>query len=362
MYMDFPLNVLFQRSFPRAARWAPIVGLLGMCISLAASSFAQTTAQLIAFQGVLYAIAGSTCYCPCMLYLEEWFVRRKGLAYSIMWSGTGLGGFAIPLVLEFLLDRYGFRTTLRVWAIGLFVLTIPLVYFIKPRLPHNTTSHVRAHKLGFLLDRTFLVYQITNVAEALGYFVPAVYLPTYARTYLHAASFPSAVTVLITNVTSVIGIIAIGFLADKIQTTSCLMISTVGAALGIFLLWGFANSLATLYAFCVVYGLFAGSFVSSYSCITRDVVSAAQDRHSRRYQDGGSLFDPVMILGFLSLGRGIGNVVSGPLSELLMKSSPWKESASGAWGSGYGALIAFTGVTAVLGGVPYVWKRLGWIY
>lgn len=26
----------------------------------------------------------------CRLYLDGWFVKRKGLAYGIMWAGTGI--------------------------------------------------------------------------------------------------------------------------------------------------------------------------------------------------------------------------------------------------------------------------------
>lgn len=70
---------------------------------------------------------------PCVLYVAEWFVKLKGLAHGVMWSGTGVAGAALPLPLERLLGRYGFRTTLRVWAVALLVLTMPLASFIKPR-------------------------------------------------------------------------------------------------------------------------------------------------------------------------------------------------------------------------------------
>jgi hypothetical protein len=39
----------------------------------------------MATQGVLYAIGGSIAYAPCVIYMDEWFVKRKGLAFGIMW-------------------------------------------------------------------------------------------------------------------------------------------------------------------------------------------------------------------------------------------------------------------------------------
>lgn len=83
-YMGFPLVVLLQRLYPRATRYGPIAGLLVMSLSLVASSFATTVPQLIVTQGIFYAIAACTCYCPCMLYLDEWFVSRRGLAFGIV--------------------------------------------------------------------------------------------------------------------------------------------------------------------------------------------------------------------------------------------------------------------------------------
>lgn len=67
---------------------------------------------------------------PCILYMDEWFVKRKGLAYGIMWSGTGLAGLILPLLMEHLLGTYGYQSALRIWAVALFLLTVPLAYFM----------------------------------------------------------------------------------------------------------------------------------------------------------------------------------------------------------------------------------------
>ena len=45
------------------------------------------------------------------------FVRRKGFACGVAWSGTGLGGSATPLILNWLLDTYGPHIALRIWAV-----------------------------------------------------------------------------------------------------------------------------------------------------------------------------------------------------------------------------------------------------
>ena len=56
-----------------------------MTVALVASSFSSHVAHLIITQGVLYAVGGTLLYCPTILYLDEWFIRRKGLAFGVMW-------------------------------------------------------------------------------------------------------------------------------------------------------------------------------------------------------------------------------------------------------------------------------------
>jgi hypothetical protein len=74
----------------------------------------------------------------------------------------------------------------------------------------------------------------------------------------------------------------------------------------------------------------------------------------------GQYVDPTMVFGLLCVGRGIGNIVSGPLSDsLLTGGKSWVGSAVGGFGSSYGSLIVYTGVTAFLGGSSFIWKRLG---
>lgn len=355
MYLAGPINMAFLKLYPRIGRWSPIAGLLIMCLGLAMSSFSTSVTHLIITQGVIYAVGGSIAYIPCIAFLDEWFVKKKGLAYGIMWSGTGLAGVVLPLLLQSLLDRYGFKTTLRIWSVVLFVMTAPLAYFIKPRLPYSAATHTRRLDLRFLFTKTFAVHQIANVVEAVGFFLPGIYLPSYARSTLGASGPLSALTILLLNVASVFGCVVMGTLIDRFDVTTCILISTLGASVGTFLLWGMATKLPVLYVFCVVYGLFAGSFSSTWPGIMKEVARKGQDENAR------SSVDPSMVFAFLAAGRGIGNVASGPLSEIMVKGLPWQGHAAAGYGSGFGPLIAFTGVTAVVGGGSFLWRRTGWL-
>ncbi|KAI1859808.1 hypothetical protein JX265_010257 [Neoarthrinium moseri] len=141
MYLGTPFILTLCRLYPRAARWSTLSGLFAASLSMALSSLCTSVPQLIGAQGVLFGLGGCIAYCPCTLYIDEWFAQRKDLAYGIVWSAAGVGGVALPLVLQALLARFGFQTAMRIWAGILFTSSAPLAFFIKPRLPYSANIH-----------------------------------------------------------------------------------------------------------------------------------------------------------------------------------------------------------------------------
>jgi hypothetical protein len=71
--------------------------------------------------------------------------------------------------------------------------------------------------------------------------------------------------------------------------------------------------------------------------------------------------DAGLIFAFLAFGRGLGNVCSGPLSEALIKGNPWVQETAMAYGTGFGPLITFTGISALLGGCSFLVRRVGYL-
>ena len=89
MYLGSPVSFALLQRFPLHRRFCAVAGLVIMTISLVASSFANNVLHLILTQGVLYAIGGSMLYTPTLIFLDEWFIARKGFAFGVMWAGTG---------------------------------------------------------------------------------------------------------------------------------------------------------------------------------------------------------------------------------------------------------------------------------
>lgn len=145
-----------------------------------------------------------------------------------------------------------------IWAALLFGILFPLAFFVSPCLPSSSATGRRPFDMSYVLTRSFALHQQGNIVHATGYFIPSIYLSSFARAKFAASSFRSALTVLLDNVASTVGSIIMGILTVKLQVTTCIAITTTGAAIGVCLMWGFSSSVPLLCVFCMAYGMFAG--------------------------------------------------------------------------------------------------------
>lgn len=88
MYMLSPFMMYVLEEYPSTRKSCAVVGLVIMIASLLAASFAREVWQLILCQGVVFGVGGMALYEPTCFYLNEWFVKKKGMAFGVMWSGS----------------------------------------------------------------------------------------------------------------------------------------------------------------------------------------------------------------------------------------------------------------------------------
>lgn len=117
MFVPAPLLSLALQRWPSAGTPCLVIGLAINVIGLLAASFCSTVPGLIGTQGAIFAIGGVLAYFPGVQLIDQWFVKRRATAFAIVWAGSPLTGVIIPFVMQWLLDTYGFRTALRVYAV-----------------------------------------------------------------------------------------------------------------------------------------------------------------------------------------------------------------------------------------------------
>lgn len=343
LYMICPVSTLLLRQFPRHLGLTMFIGLAVVCSSLVLASFSTKVWQLIITQGMFYAIGASMLSYPGLILVDQWFVRRKATAYGISWASIGAAGLILPFLFSWSLATFGFRTTLRWWAVLNLLLVGPMIFLFKPRIPPSTSTRFVWPDLRYVVRHPFAGLQLGILLQSLGYFLPTIYLPSYARS-LGMNQIVAVMTVILLNVGTILGCPTFGFLLDRWSTSAAVLVAATGAALSVLIFWGLSGAAAMLCIFAFVYGLCTGASTATWAGIVRDTIQQHPSVESG------------FAYSLLVSARGIGNLVSGPLSAALLHATPVAGGMSYGYGSRYGALITFTGVTAFLGSIGFFTK------
>ncbi|KAJ7741351.1 MFS general substrate transporter [Mycena metata] len=310
IYCSGPFVNPIAARFPQHRRKSMWFGAVLCSGSLLGASYANEIFQLVLLQGVVYGVGGALLYLPCISYMSEWFVARRGMANGILFAGTAVGGAVLPFLLPPLIASYGSSKTLRILAIAIAISLVPLLSLVKGRLPHTRARISGPAPRGapkaqdWMRTKTFWLFLATNTLQALAYFVPIVYLPTFANN-LHISSSNSAVALAMLNVASVLGRLSMGYLSDKFNPWLLALVTLLSTSVATFVLWGIlSHSFGGLLAFGIAYGSIAGGWSSLWTGFVRPI---AKD-------------DPAVstaLYGYILLSRGIGNIVSTPISAKL---------------------------------------------
>ena len=283
-------------------------------------------------------------YYPILSMVNEYWIARRGMAYGFLCSASGVSGAAMPFAIEKLLNKYGYPTTLRAIAVGLFVLTGPLIPLLKGRVPESGASAAGKTDWSFLkTSPMFWIYSASNLAMGMGYFFPSLYLPSYASAN-GMSSTQGAVLLAIMAVSQVLGQTSFGYLSDrKLPLTLLAGSSTIVAAAAVYACWGLAHSFGVLAVFSLIYGFFGAGYTALWGRMGTSISNEPTAAFAA--------------FGLLNFGKGIGNILAGPISGALLSSNV----KSGAYGIGrYEPVVLFTGSCMLLSAaiIPLSYLRL----
>ena len=396
---------LFTQRYARLRRQWALIGTLISAISLIVSSFSQSVWHLVLTQGILQGIGSTIVYSSTTIFMDDWFIRRKGIAFGIIQSVKSAVGAGTPILFSTLLSHVGFRNTLRIWSAITLATSIPLIFLLRFRLPpsshpaHSSSPaarHSRRLSFKFLTHPTFPMYILANIIFSASYGLPQTYISTFAHT-LGISSSRSALFLTALNIPSIFACSWFGLLSDgaavipfrkrPLSIPWISLLSAIGSCLPVFLLWGLIrvpstsspsatpNSssstptsppsststiqpLTLLSLFALTYGFFSGGYSSTWGGIIRETQREAES-HNEAIDSG-------LLWGLMNGGRGIGYVAGGLAGVKLLDfgsvvggggggnnggaSSLASRNWNWAYATDFGSLIVFVGVGAVCGG------------
>jgi MFS family permease len=309
-------------------------GVLMLAAGLLLATQVRAPWELYATLGVLVS-GGTVClgYSGQSLFLPNWFVRRRGLAMSIAFSGVGVGAIVLLPWLQALIQRAGWRAACL--ALGLLVLGLlaPLNLLLRQRpedlglVPDGDSmlSHAAASAAGpaaNVVDAAWAAIDWTlrralHTARfwwlALGYFC-ALYVwyaaQVHQTQYLLEVGFSPAVAAWALGFAGLIGIpgqIMLGHLSDRIGREWVWTAGTGGFALCFAAFLAMARSPEAalwLYVMVAAQGLLGYGITSVLGAIPSEIF---QGRHY------GGIFGTLMLAGIA--GGAAGPFVTGVLHD-----------------------------------------------
>lgn len=357
-YLSMPfLFALFTRRWARYRQTAALCGALLTCLSYLVSSFSKNVWHLVLTQGVMAAFGSALVYSPTTLSLGEWYsTGNRAVAYGIVLSSKNIVGSTCPFLFRALLDRYGFRMALRIWT-GLAAGTSVLGIFLIPTHPSSlATGQFRSRKIPwqFLKHQTFYIYSIAIMLQSCGYGIPQSYLPQYAHEVTVLSQTSATLLLTLFNIPGILASSFFGYLSDEkrfsVSATTVTFISALSSALSAWLLWGLTaqGSMALLVLFAITFGFFAGGYSATWGGVINEL--------EREAAQNNEAIDTGMLYGLLNGARGIGYVSGGLAGVELLKAGSLTSVGKFAYGSSYGPLIIFTGLSSIFGGWGILWK------
>lgn len=133
-----PIGWLLDKLGPRI-----IITFCGFFIGLGYLFMSQvnTTWQLYLFYGVIIGI-GSTVYVPAVSTVARWFTTRRSIMTGIVGSGGSMGTLIAPLLANWLISIYDWRSAFAILGGVILVLVIVSAQFLRVTRPGRDRWHM----------------------------------------------------------------------------------------------------------------------------------------------------------------------------------------------------------------------------
>ena len=246
--------------------------------------------------------------------LSRWFTARIGSIMAVPYAASGLGMLLLPLLTQYLLETYDWRSVYKLLGLGVLSL-IPLIVFLPlGRISRGSVAWRRMRQSGGQTSSFWTLRNASRTSAFWGLFA------LYAFTSIAAYSvLPQSVAFLVemgfgplvaagafgfTGILSAVGILGIGWLSDRLGRLRAVTFSYICSIAGTLSLLCVAiwPSPILVYGYVVLFGLMQGArgpVILSYVTLLFP---------------GGSVGS---IYGALSLGMGLGAALGSWVSGLL---------------------------------------------
>ncbi len=264
----------------RGVRGPITLGTFGVGFGAILASQAEAAWQLALVCGVLMGGFGSAAFfAPLIANATRWFDRRRGIAVALVACGQNLAGAVWPRIFRYATELDGWRTAFFAYGVFVLVTVLPLSLFVGARPPAHAAPKRRdvsdgerekvARVIGMSPRLAHAILFAMQMLCCLAMSAPFVHGPAHVSDLGHSMNM-GANMLSIVLATSILSLMTLGHLADRMGGLRTLMIASAVQAVALAMYAGF-ESLPMLFASAVVFGLGFGGLVPSYAIVIREI-------------------------------------------------------------------------------------------
>ena len=273
--------------------------------------------ELYLCYGVIVGVGMGGGIAPSLSTVARWFVKRRGLMTGMTIAGTGTGTLVTPIIANWLISTYHWRTSFTIIGIAVFILIMGLAQLLirdpgrKGLSPYGAGTPADRSNLdaaGLSLQeavRTAQLWILFVIYVFAGFFVQVIIVHIVIHATGLGISPVSAASVLsVAGVGSLVGRIMGGGVSDRFGNKPAIIAALILAGAG-FIWLLVARELWMLYIFAVIFGLAYGEILCMMSLLPAQLFG---------------LRSQGVILGIIifasTIGGGIGPVVAGRIFDI----------------------------------------------
>jgi MFS family permease len=195
---------------------------------------------------------------PNQVLLSQWFAKSRGKAMGIAYLGIGVGGFVVPLLSNWLIQRLGWRGALQTLGVLILIIAMPMALRIKPPKGGPATKAVAPEPIAPVVrSKYFYLLAIGSMCSIGAIGGTNQHLKLFLTVDHGFTQDDAAWVVSMVLGFSLVGRLLMGWLADRIPKKYVMLLIYCLVAASIPLLFASSHPVA-LNAFAVVFGISLG--------------------------------------------------------------------------------------------------------
>jgi len=240
--------ILFGKLLDRyGAKVSVALGGTLMIAGLVLASQADSLLELYLFFGLIAPAGVGASYIPSIATVTKWFERRKGLALGIATNGYSIGMLTTPLILQYFITRFNWRTAFLLSAIIILVL-VCIGAFLLEGSPEKLglrpygfsgADDRENNRVNLKPEMDVAAFKFSEVSRTLSFtLLLGIFIfqnAVYTMVLVHLVAFAVDAGILATlaagtlgflGVGGIIGKLTAGHLADKVGRVKTLVVFT----------------------------------------------------------------------------------------------------------------------------------------